>query len=293
MKEKVKFIVNPKSGENRTANFIRKIKHYCELFKIDSSINTTKGKHHAIELADDAINHGFHTIVAVGGDGTLHEVIHGLVGKKLTLGVIPFGSSNDFARGLNIPRDIEEAMQIIANRKIKEVDIVAMNDRFFINISSLGFDGEVVANLPKVKFRYLNKFVYIFGVLKEVFRYKKQKVRVIRDDVDMGVFNINLIAVANGRYYGHGMLVAPHAKLDDGLLDVILIHDLSQVRFVMNFPSVFKGTHIYKDGALYFTCKKLVLFSDETVHIESDGEMTGTLPVEYKVFPKFQKLIVP
>ncbi len=293
MKERVKFIVNPKSGENKTANFIRGIKHYCERFKIDFSINITKGKYHAIELADDAINHGFYTIVAVGGDGTLHEVIHGLVGKKLTLGVIPFGSSNDFARGLNIPRDIKEAMRIIANRKIKEVDIVAMNDRFFINISSLGFDGEVVANLPKVRSKYFFKFVYIFGVLKEVFRYKKQKVRVIRDDVDMGVFNINLIAVANGKYYGHGMLIAPHAELDNGLLDVVLIHDLSQLRFVMSFPSVFKGTHIYKDGISYFTCKKLKLLSDEKVYIESDGELTGTLPVEYKVFPKFQKLIVP
>lgn len=293
MKEKVKFIINPKSGEKKTAKFIRSIKHYCEFFKIDFSVSITKGKRHAIELADDAVNHGFRTIVAVGGDGTLHEVIHGLVGKKLTLGVIPFGSSNDFARGLNIPRDIKKAMQIIANRKIKEVDIVAMNDQFFINISSLGFDGEVVANLPKVKFKYLFKFVYIFGVLREAFRYKKQKVRVICDDVDMGIFNINLIAVANGRYYGHGMLVAPRAKLDDGLMDVILIHDLSKLKFVMNFPSVFKGTHILKDEVLYFTCKKLMLLSDETVWIESDGEMTGTLPVEYKIFPKFQKLIVP
>ncbi|MCK4665715.1 diacylglycerol kinase family lipid kinase [Candidatus Dependentiae bacterium] len=293
MKEKIKFIINPKSGEDKTANFIRRIKHYCEFFKIDSSISVTKGKSHGIELADDAMNHGFHTIVAVGGDGTVHEVIHGLAGKKLTLGVIPFGSSNDFARGLNIPRDVKEAMRIIAKRKIKEVDIVAMNDQFFINISSLGFDGEVVANLPKMKSKHLFKFVYILGVLKEAFRYKKKKVRVIRDDVDMGIFNVNLIAIANGKYYGHGMLVAPHAELDNGLLDVVLIHELSQLRFVMNFPSVFKGTHIYKDGVLNFTCKKLVLLSDEKVYIESDGELTGTLPVEYKVFPKFQKLIVP
>ncbi len=293
MTEKIKFIVNPRSGENKTANFIRKLKHYCRYFKLDYSISLTKSQHHGTHLSDDAYKDGFKTIVSVGGDGTLHEILQGVVGKGVTLGVVPFGSSNDFSRTAEIPVKLKGSMRVIANRKVELIDVCAIDDKFFINISSLGFDGEVVARLPKMKSKHLFKYVYIFGTLKEAFRYKKKKVRIIRDDIDMGTFNINLLAVANGKYYGHKMLIAPKAKLNDGYLDVVLISDLSQIRFIIKFASVFKGIHIHEDGVVNFKCKKLILLSDEKVYIETDGELTGTLPAEYKVFPKFQKFIMP
>ncbi|MDD3626988.1 MAG: diacylglycerol kinase family lipid kinase [bacterium] len=290
---RIKFIVNPRSGEKKTLVFLRKLKYYCNYYNLDYSISLTKDKHHGTEMADEAMHQGFDIIVAVGGDGTLHEVLQGIVGKDLTLGVIPFGSSNDFARTVKIPKDIKEAVRIIAKGKVKKIDVGAVNDRFFINISSAGFDGEVVARLPKMRSKYLFSLVYILGVFKELFRYKKKNVKVIKDGEDLGDYKVNLVAVANGKFYGHNMKIAPKAKLDDGFFDVILIADFNPIRFISNFPKVFKGTHIYNKDVILFRCKEITLFSKERVFIQSDGELTGKLPVEYRIFPKFQKLIVP
>lgn len=291
--DRIKFIVNPRSGENKTSDFLRSMRHYIQYYDMDASISITKDVHHAVDLADKAAQEGFNVIVAVGGDGTVHEVLQGIVAKDVIMGVIPYGSSNDFARTIKVPKNLKTAMGIIKGSKIEKVDVGAINDRFFLNISSAGFDGEVVARLPKLKSKYLFSLVYILGALKEVFRYKKKKVRVVSDGKDMGEFNTNLIVVANGKYYGHAMKVAPRASITDGKFDIILIHDMDRLRFLLNFPKVFKGTHIYNPNVTFFRSSNLVLFCDKRMYIESDGELTGTLPVEYKIFPKFIRLIVP
>ena len=123
MGHQIKFIVNPRSGETKTTTFLRALRHYCKYFKLNHSIDVTKDKHHGIFLADEAFKQGFDTIVAVGGDGTMHEVLQGLVGKKVTMGIIPFGSSNDFARTVGLPKDLKEAIRIISHRNIKPIDI--------------------------------------------------------------------------------------------------------------------------------------------------------------------------
>lgn len=239
--EKVLFVINPVAGGGRAKNLTSLIEEKMRANNIEFEvIQTTKPKE-ATRIVEAATNN---IVIAVGGDGTVNEVAKGLINRGSgILGIIPGGTGNDMCKSLGLSMDPNRAIETVINRKTKEMDIGLANGQCFLNIASVGFDAEVVKNTEKIKIKIKGKVSYILGVLVTLFNYKKKQTTI---EIDNELFNkkMLLMAVGNGQYYGGGMKILPDAKIDDGYLDLCLVKDISNIKLLFLFPSIFKGNHL-------------------------------------------------
>lgn len=241
--EKMLFIINPVAGGKKTKDLIPLIEAKMKENKIDYEILITKKPKDATKLAYDT---ECKIVVAVGGDGTINEVAKGLIRKKSgILGIIPAGTGNDFSKTLDISQNPIEALDIIIKGKTIKVDTGIANNQEFLNIASVGFDAEVVdiANRLKRKSKINGKFAYVFGVIYTVFTFRKRDA-IIHINGEKYKRSMMLIAMGNGNYYGGGMKILPYAKVDDGNLHICIVKDISNLKLLFLFPSIFKGNHL-------------------------------------------------
>ncbi|MBX7134937.1 MAG: diacylglycerol kinase family lipid kinase [Fimbriimonadaceae bacterium] len=244
-------------------------------------------------LARQAALEGADLIVAAGGDGTIGEVANGLVGTSATLGVLPMGTGNDFARTIGIGTDLERAAQTLIHGQSQTIDLGKL-DRggYFINVAGCGFDAEVATRVNH-GFRYLRgTTAYIAAVLQTLKAFRPTRVTIdhggeIREELVM------LCAIANARTYGGGMRIAPHAELDDGLFDVVLVGDVSRAEFLRAFPRVFKGSHLSHPKVQHFRCSRIGVTSERKLAVLADGEEVGSTPVSFQIVPRALKVMMP
>ncbi|MDY0257772.1 diacylglycerol kinase family lipid kinase [Gudongella oleilytica] len=212
--------------------------------------------------------------VAVGGDGTVNEVARGILSRgKGILAIIPGGTGNDLGKSLAIEENLDEALKKLIQCKTMEIDLGKAKDKFFFNISSLGFDSEVVRHTDKIKRFVKGKAAYILGVITALIVYRSRRV-VFEVDGKHIERKATLVAVGNGRYYGGGMMILPMAKVDDGLLDVCVVKDISNLRILTLFPTIFKGDHVKYDKYVEFhTAKKIIVRAEGSYLLNIDGEL--------------------
>lgn len=284
--DKILFIINPIAGKGKAEEVIPIINEVMEKSKKKYKIVKTKKPKDAINISISGIKEGFSTIVAIGGDGTINEVASGLVmlGKG-TLGIIPAGTGNDLARTLNIPFNPREALNVILNNKISAIDIGFANEKFFINLASVGFDSEIVKNTEAIKKVIKGKFAYTIGLLKTLLTYKGKKLKIKIDNKELER-DILLLAVGNGKYYGGGMKICPMASMDDGLFHVCIIKNISKLKLFFLFPLVFKGKHLkFKKYVEIHKTKNVEIISLDRAYLNVDGEI-----YDFKVNSKFSIL---
>lgn len=251
------FIVNPTSGHGKSLQLIQYIEKKCkennDKYRI---IYTTKPKD-AQKIAEYYKNKN--TIVySVGGDGTLNEVINGLANGNSFLNVVPGGSGNDFYRTLELQKE-----------GLFDIDLGKVNDKYFINISSIGFDAEVTANAEK--FKKLNipsSQIYNASLIYTYFKLHNKKVLI-----DGKENNNTLLAVANGKYYGGGFKIAPDAKINDGMLNYVLANDLNQLSLIPIFIKLVKGEHYSSKNVEHGLIKNLSIKSSVELLCNADGEL--------------------
>ncbi len=268
------FIINPVAGGGKAKKLLPVIdKYMVKTGKIYDIVLTSRPKEATI-ISKQAIEKGYTTIVAVGGDGTINEVAIGILESgKGTLGIIPSGTGNDLARTLNIPFDPIEAMDIIIKGNKKQIDIGFVNNNPFLNIASIGLDSEVVKNTEKIKIRIRSRIAYVIGVLSTLFNFKDKRVQLEIDDVSMDK-NIFLIAVGNGKYYGGGLKILPMAIAEDGYFHVCVINKASKIKLLFLFPSIFKGKHIkFRKDVEIFKAKKIKIVTEDKTYLNIDGEI--------------------
>lgn len=268
------FIVNPVAGGGRAKRLLPIIDDYMGKTNKIYNIELTSNPKEATDLTKKAIEKGYSTIVAVGGDGTINEVAIGILESgEGTLGIIPSGTGNDLARTLNIPFDPIEAMDTIIKGNKKQIDIGFVNNNPFLNIASIGLDSEVVKNTERIKVRIRSKIAYIIGVLSTLFSFKDKRVKLEIDGVPMHK-NIFLIAVGNGKYYGGGLKILPMAIAEDGYFHVCVINRASKMKLLFLFPSIFKGKHInFKKHVEIFKAKKIRIITEDKAYLNIDGEI--------------------
>lgn len=272
--DRILFIINPVAGGGKAKKLLPVIdKYMVKTGKIYDIVLTSRPKEATI-ISKQAIEKGYTTIVAVGGDGTINEVAIGILESgKGTLGIIPSGTGNDLARTLNIPFDPIEAMDIIIKGNKKQIDIGFVNNNPFLNIASIGLDSEVVKNTEKIKIRIRSRIAYVIGVLSTLFNFKDKRVQLEIDDVSMDK-NIFLIAVGNGKYYGGGLKILPMAIAEDGYFHVCVINKASKIKLLFLFPSIFKGKHIkFRKDVEIFKAKKIKIVTEEKTYLNIDGEI--------------------
>jgi len=281
----------------------------------------TEGPGDATRLTREALQRGATQVVAIGGDGTINEVVNGFfdgdepISPDAALGILPFGTGGDFRKTVHIPKDFPKAAAIIARGRTKRIDLGKLEfmtrdgqkaTRLFANIASFGISGVVdrlvneswKSPIGEISSKKLGgRWSFMLATARAGVTYKNQHVRLVFDD-DPGTAQdamINTVAVANGRYFGGGMFIAPDAELDDGLFDVVGVGDLTMRDFLFRGYRLYNGTHIGMDKISHRRVKKLSAepLDNEVVELDVDGETPGILPATFTLLPNALALVVP
>ncbi len=297
---RIKLIVNPKAGMGRCGKLFPLVqKRLVQRGLIDPQPFFTQYKGDGRRLVQRAEKEGYERIIACGGDGTINEVINGIIGKDMALGIMPLGTGNDYARSLGIKEDIDFASNLLLDGKVREVDLIRVNGgRYYGGIGAVGFDSEVALLAERYKrfvpsyAIYLPLFPYVFAVLVKLisFRFKKVWIRY-----DGGEYKgkILLAALGNTKFYGRGMLINPRAVFDDGWMDICLIKRVNKLKLLYLFPQVFKGNHIKAREVEVYRTKRISIESENPLTLLGDGEIISKTPLLLEIVPKAIKVILP
>lgn len=299
---KTELIINLTAGGGKPRPHLKTIFKYLKENGFNFKVSYTSHHGEAIELAQKAADKGMELIVSIGGDGTVNEIVNGIMKSKNnpSLGIIPLGWANDFIKSTDIPSDIIEACKVLARGKIKKIDIGVINSqKYFANICGVGFDAEValLANQMKSKhpnLRILSAFVYVFATVKKLlspFNYHDVKIKFDGQEIHSKIL---FIAISNGKIYGGRFKITPEAILDDGLLEICLVKEMGRFKYLSIIPKVFKGTHASIKGISFYKAKEVVIESSETTLAQVSGEVIeGQKKFTITLLPKSLKLIVP
>jgi YegS/Rv2252/BmrU family lipid kinase len=283
-------IVNPSSGGGIAGARLTVFTDTLHELGIEHTVSVTQSIEHARELAAAAAAGG-QLAVAVGGDGLVSAVAAGLISSAGTMAVLPGGRGNDFARALGIPRDPKEACQTLAAGKSIAVDIGRVGDRTFVGIATCGFDSE--ANRIANDARHVpHKLVYAYGGIRALSRWSPATFQLTLDGVQRELYGYN-VAVANSAAYGSGMYIAPDARTDDGLFDVVMISDAPKLAYLSNLPKVFKGTHVELPVVEIVRAREVQISASRPFALYADGDPLAELPVSISMLPGAIKVIVP
>lgn len=298
-----KVIVNPVAGASATYRKWPKISSLLRHIGLPFEFQYTEGVGHAIELAREATNNGCQLLVAVGGDGTVNEVANGILLSKdlneATIGIISTGTGGDFIRSAGIDRDYIKACSSLTGTRRRLIDVGVVeyykdgqsHRRFFINSSGIGFDAAVAETSNRLPKFLGGTIPYIIGLLKSLVGYQNKPVTISMGDKTESK-RILSVVVANGRYFGGGMRVAPLADIDDGLLDVIAVGDMGKLELLKAFHTIYKGTHIHHPKVEMEKTTRVRIESTEKFLVHADGEFLGEGPVSFGLIPSALSIAV-
>ncbi len=288
------FIVNPVAGKGKAMKLVPDIIEQCKARNYNYNIVDTGYPGHATEIAKQASDTKACRIYSVGGDGTLNEVLNGIAGSSSVLGVIPCGSGNDFIKsiiGSTIPDNILTAT---IEGKEKLIDYASVNNKYFVNISSVGFDAEVAYQTGHFKKLPLisGKMAYILGILTTILICKNHHMELKLDNETISGKSL-LIAAGIGKYYGGGIFALPDAEIDDGLFDICHVDAMSRFKILRLFPQYMKGLHGNIKGVHLFKSKRVEIRSENPIPLNRDGEIILTDKAVFEIFPKSLPFIFP
>jgi YegS/Rv2252/BmrU family lipid kinase len=285
------FIINPIAGHGRGKALVAQLRKVLDERGAAYQIHLSNYPGHAIALAREAAAPGGETVVAVGGDGTVSEVVTGIIGTNATLGIIPAGTGNDYCRCLHLPAKPLPALDVILASRTRRVDAVQLNHRTFINILNVGFDNEVAIRASRLKF--LGKLSYLLAVFVTLPQYRGIQMRIVMDGrvIEQKAF---MLVMGSGTHYGGGMMALPMADPADGLLDVCLIDDLPASRVIKLLPLFMQGKHERCPEAHFYRCKTLHVDGiSASLAVGGDGEyMENATPADIAVLPGAISVIV-
>ncbi len=288
------FILNPVAGKGKTSRLIPEIAEYCQAHGYRHEITVTDYPGHATEIAKQKSDEEPCRIYSVGGDGTLNEVLNGMAGSSSSLGVIPSGSGNDFIKSIigdTIPDNIL-ASTIEGSERL--IDYARVNDKYFVNISSVGFDAEVAYQTGHFKKLPLisGKLAYVLGILSTIVICKNHHMELILDNETISGKSL-LIAAGIGKYYGGGIYALPGAEIDDGLFDVCHVDAVSRLNILRLFPKYMKGLHSTIKGVHLYKSRKVEIRAERPIPMNRDGEIILTDSAVFEIFPRSLSFITP
>jgi YegS/Rv2252/BmrU family lipid kinase len=301
------FVVNPKSANGATGKRWGELAASIARTLSDFGVEFTKGPLDAVRLTRQALKSGYECVVAVGGDGTINEVTNGffeddkVINPNAALGVLPRGTGGDFRKTFDWGLDFEAAIRRLKTPDTRPFDVGRLEFkghdgktqvRYFANICSFGVSGLVDEEVNKTSKALGGTVSFMWGSLKALSRYRDQRVRVTFDEQRLEELQVTTLSVANGKYFGGGMKVAPEADVSDGLFDVVVWSGYTLSDFIFKSSSLYSGTHVNWRGTRVLRAKKVVAESDEQVLIDCDGEQPGMLPCTITIIPSAIRLKV-
>jgi len=292
----VTWIVNPLAGGGRAARIVadldRRQREIGKALGESIEIRMTMAPAHGEVLAREAGHAGSRIVVAVGGDGLIHEVVNGLQGSRATLGIVPAGSGNDIVRALGIPMSPARAFDVLCKGCVRQIDLGRIGNRCFVGFAGTGFDAFSVSLAGQSRVPLKGMPLYVWGVLRAVRRYRPLTMAVDADGRRISGRGWILVA-SNTPNFGGGMVIAPEARLDDGLLDMNVLLDVSRLEFLSLFFRVLIKRPITDPRLRRFQIKSAVITGDGALLVQTDGELLGRLPAEIRVLPRALSVIAP
>ena len=287
-------VANPTAGRGRAATSIGRVAARLHALGVDHRIRVAESAEDLERLARAAAEEGVEIVAVLGGDGSAGAAANGVVGTRAALAILPAGTGDDFARAIGASK-LEGAAELLVAPDIREVDVLRVTagaqDRRVINIAGAGFDSEVNEAANAMSMRLGATGTYVAAVLTTLRRFEPARYEIAVDGERI-VTEAMLVVVGNGRSYGGGMRVLPDASIDDGLLDVCIVHKLSAPAFLRAFPRVFRGTHVRHPKVTMRRGRRVTVEADRRIQVYGDGERIGSLPAIFEIEPGTLRLVV-
>jgi diacylglycerol kinase (ATP) len=297
-------IVNPAAGHGKALEAWAKVRAHL---KCAVETVRTEGPGHATRLASQALAQSVDTIVAVGGDGTINEVVNGffeqdrLISNRASLAIVPHGTGSDFIKMLQLPPDAETAAAVIQAKTHRLLDLMKVGytkldgapaSRYAINITSFGMGAAVASRVNRSSKIFGRKMSFVLATVRTAMAFSGSSVSMCFDNSKTIHAEVTNVAVGNGKYQGAGMLSCPRAAIDDGVLDVTVVEFLPALQLLRNLPLLYNGK-IYSHPKIQFQRVQSVRAdSKKIVLVEVDGETVGRLPIEISVMPQTLRMSV-
>jgi len=299
-----KVIVNPAAGANSTLRKWPAIRSLLKRAGLSFEYQFTESRGHGIELAKAAASDGYRYLVAVGGDGTIHEVANGILqtrnAKETSLGIICTGTGSDLSRAIGISRDYSRTCASLTNPRHLLMDVGSVEyrkngqplQRYFINYAGIGIDAEVVRATERFPKFFGGTIPYLMGLVFSFIGYRNKQVTFQIGNRTAEKAQVLSVVVANGGYYGGGMHIAPDAKTDDSLFDIVIVGDIGKFDLIKTMPRVYKGTHLTHPKVRLERDTRITIQSSGKFLLHADGELLGEGPVSFSLIPRGLSLAV-
>jgi YegS/Rv2252/BmrU family lipid kinase len=296
------FLVNPASENGATGRRWPEIANRAAAAGLHGDALLSERPGQLTELARRATDEGAELLVAVGGDGTVHEVVNGIAGRSgVELAILPRGTGRDFVRTYRIPRALDEALRTAARGSVREIDLGRAHFRswdggsteaYFANIASAGMSGAIAKRTNETSKALGGKVSYFWATLAVFARWRTSEITVgVNGETRRA--RMHDVIVANGRYLGGGMMICPEAEPDDGLFDVLLIGNLTKRDLLLTLPKTYRGRHLPHPKAELLRGATVEIDAAEPLPVELDGEQPGTTPARFELVPRALRLRVP
>src|SRR6266705_1941110 len=280
-------ILNPAAHSERA---LRK-RAQVESLARDCVVCATTRTGEAELMARHGVEEGFEKIVAAGGDGTINEVVNGLAGASVTLGLLPIGTMNVFATELGLPvHDLEFCWSIVKSNSTRSVDLPKANQKFFVQLAGVGLDAQVVKETSSQLKRNFGPLSYLISAAQIAAR---QPPRLLIQSEDASIDEGSFVLVGNGRFYGGPFPFFKHAAVDDGLFDVVAFKRLGYLEIIKYLQDVVFSSDIRVPEVEYFQTRHLRVTSEQNVPVELDGELAGSCPVDFQIREGAVRVLAP
>ncbi len=288
---KLQVIANPKAGHGKGLRNIENLKKLLQSQDVKNQFFETVAPGEATQIARRLAEARQDRIVVLGGDGTISEVVNGVFGSDVELGVISVGTGNDVARSLGLPyNNLEASLKIVLNGSPKKIDVGEEAGRYFISVLGIGFAATVAAEANKMKL-LKGSTAFFAAVYKAIGSLRSFPLSLT---LDVRRMNIDCIAVLiqNTCYSGGGLLLAPEATIDDGLFDVVVVEKINRMDLMFNFPRLYRGSHLEHPKFSVYQAKFVEIESPEPLEKMLDGDIFGKTPVSAKVANRAVRVVV-
>ncbi|GIP60577.1 diacylglycerol kinase [Paenibacillus woosongensis] len=263
-----------------------------DLAGIETSCHATTGEGDATREAAEAVRRGYDIIIAAGGDGTLNEVVNGMAGLEHLppLGIFPMGTTNDFARAMGIPKRWEDYCDLVIENKTRPIDIGKVNGRHFINIAGGGSLTELTYEVPSKLKTMIGQLAYYMKGIEKVASLSPTELIIRADGHGVLEGEFMLFLIANSNSVGGFEKLAPDARIDDGLLDVIAVRKCNLAEFIRLLTMALRGDHFSDPRVVYFKTTRMEVTSPGLVQLNLDGELGGELPGVFEILPSHLRI---
>lgn len=303
MKNDWYIIINPTSGNAAAERKWKKIVYYLKFYKISYLFTYSQYKHHEGKLVNNAIQKGYRKFISVGGDGTLHHIVNGIMTQKLVkvaelkVAVIPIGTGNDWVKTYRIPKNIKNAVSIIAKENSTKQDIGHLQllenaqSVYFNNVAGIGFDGFVVNNISK--FKKYGALAYLLGTITSFMIYKKTILTIKFNNQKISIQSL-LTIVGICKYSGGGMQLTNDVNTTDGLFDISIAKDFNFLNMLLNIIKFFNGNIVkHREVETYKTAEINISAKNKNTFIQADGELIGIGGFHANIIPKAICFVIP